>query len=84
MKKKSKKDSNKKMLDAMYKRYGTQINFIEVDIHMTESEVIKHCGTACEDYERGCPVCDSWDQWRRTGTVKVLLYRDDVIKMINS
>jgi hypothetical protein len=82
MKKKSKKENNQKMLDLMYKNYGTQINYIEVDVHMIASEVLSYVGKPCKEYERDCPTCDAWDQWNKKGTVKVILYRDNVIKMI--
>jgi len=89
---KNKKNKNNKnkiydredMLDNMYKRYGTQVLYVEVNVHMIASEVEEYFGRRCDEYERGCATCEAWDQWNRTGTTKVLLYRDVIIKMINN
>lgn len=84
MKKKAKKTvwSQKKCLEHMLTRYGTQANWVEANVYMTAHEVEKTYGPRCEDYEPLCACCQAWTQWNQTGTVLVTMERDEVLKVL--
>ena len=74
-------DAIKEQFDAMVIKYGTSALSVSVDVHVTGIELVRLCGERCEDYERGCPVCHSYNQWNRNGKVSIELDRDQLLQI---
>lgn len=72
----------KKCLDDMLTRYGTQSNWVEANVHMTYHEVVEYYGPQCEEFESLCACCRAWLQWNQNGTVPVTMERNEVLKVL--
>lgn len=66
----------------MIQRYGTQVNWVEVEMHLTYDEMVKYFGEQCEEYEPLCANCSNWVSWHKTGKANILFERDDLLKIM--
>ena len=62
--------------------FGSNLNWVEVDVPMTHYEATSYLGYPCNEYHIRCPVCKGWDKWYDTSMVTVLLGREDILKIM--
>lgn len=75
--------SPEEQLEALKRQYGTNINYVDVKMHMTFSEVEKHFGPECEEFHPLCGCCHAWYEWHHSKQVTVILERDQILKALN-
>lgn len=91
-KKKAKKSKSKRFdkllspseqLASLQRQYGTSINYVDVKMHMTFTEVEKYFGPECKEYNHLCGCCQAWHEWHQSKQVTVVLERDQILKALN-
>ena len=50
-------------LEVLKKKFGLNLNWAEVNIPMTYSEVEKYFGPECKQYSHLCATCSAWTQF---------------------
>ncbi len=69
-------------LENLKTYYGTSLNWIEVIVPLTENEMVDIFGECCDEYERGCSLCRSWEQWQiNNQKVTLLISREQIVKL---
>jgi len=82
-KKKIVKMSPEQQLEALEKRYGTSLFWVDVTIAMTHQEVENYFGPKCKEYEPTCGCCKAWVEWQtQQQKVTVSLERNNIIKLL--
>jgi len=82
-KKKVKKPTHDQQKDLLT-RFGTSVNWVEVNLPMTFDEVKSYFGPECEEYNHLCGCCIAWAEWHKTHKVTVTLERKEIIKILDS
>lgn len=82
MAKKTKLLSNKKQLEDLQKRFGSNGNWVQVNLPMTFNEVESYFGKECEEYNHLCGCCQAWSEWHKTHRVTVNLERKEIIQVL--
>ena len=77
-----KKISKKKEIKNLQKRFGTSMNWIEVTLPMTFSEVTEYFGKECDEFDYSCICCLGWNEWHKTHKVTIQLERSEIINLI--
>jgi hypothetical protein len=56
---------------------------IVIQVPLTEEEMDEYIGTECEEYQEGCPICDTWIEWEEyDGVVSVMVDKDKLVNWI--
>ena len=71
-------------LFALQKMFGTNLDWVKVEVPMTHYEVEKYFGPQCGLYDNLCPNCIAWGQWHNNNqVVGVYLKRNDILKCLD-
>jgi hypothetical protein len=71
-------------LFALKKKFGTNLDWIRVEVPMTYYEVEKYFGPQCGEYEPLCACCNVWREFNfNNQVVKVYLERTDIIRCLD-
>jgi hypothetical protein len=71
-------------LFALKKKFGTNLDWIKVEVPMTHYEVEKYFGPECGEYEHLCSCCTAWKQFHKNNqVVGVYLKRNDILKCLD-
>ena len=71
-------------LFSLQKKFGTNLDWIKVEVPMTHYEVEKYFGQQCDEYEPSCPVCNAWFEFNKNNQiVTVYIERKDIIKLLD-
>lgn len=78
------RSNSDQQLFALQKKFGTNLDWIKVEVPMTYYEVEKYFGSQCGEYDHLCPCCIAWEQWHKNNqVVGVYLERNDVLKYLD-
>lgn len=56
--------------------------FRKIKVRLTVAEMVLHFGPQCEDYAKGCAVCDAWREFNKGDWVSVLVDRDEFTRVL--
>ena len=71
-------------LFALQKKFGTNLDWIKVEVPMTHYEVEKYFGPQCGEYESLCACCNAWREFNfKNQVVTVYLERTDIIRCLD-
>ena len=72
-------------LFSLQKKFGTNLDWIKVEVPMTHYEVEKYFGPECGEYDHLCSCCIAWEQWHKNNqVVDIYLERNDILKCLDN
>lgn len=74
----SQEDQLKNLRDYL----GSSMDYVDIVLPMTYSEVENYFGPQCEDYEPLCACCCAWIEWQKTKKVTVSINREKIIELL--
>lgn len=74
--------NQKQQHDDMVSRYGWNVNYVDVEMYLTFTEMVEYFGEMCEEYEPLCACCSNWLSWHKTGKATISFERDELLKIL--
>lgn len=78
----SKAKDNVKPLNAKWNRIES--SYFMVKVPLTSVEMENMFGPEPEVLDAGCPACDAWRAWGRTGCVELEVHREKFLRAFNA
>jgi hypothetical protein len=71
-------------LFALKKKFGTNLDWVKLEVPMTYYEVEQYFGPQCGEHDHLCSCCIAWEQWHKNNqVVTVYLERNDILKCLD-
>lgn len=77
------KMSPEEQLKSLKETFGTNMNYVDVVIPVTYSEVEQYYGKQCEEYEPLCACCNAWLEWQKSKKVTFTFSREELLNLLS-